>query len=253
MKDAIARFKPYLEQRYPDRSTSKHYMSDLAIFSRFVGDVSPKDITIKLIDRFVQDQSRQGLKATTINRRLSAISSLFEFLIDESEDDDWHNPVRWKRHGIRQGRHLPRDVSDETAGKLLDAIDDSRDRAIFTLMVKAGLRVDEVVQLQLSDLHPVDSTGLARLRVRGKGDKDRVVWLTPEVLDRVQNWLQARPQTLSTYLFLNQHGYPLSVAGVQFRLKQHCERAGVRLTCHQLRHTFARRLAEQGMPVHCAR
>lgn len=116
-------------------------------------------------------------------------------------------------------------------------------------MVRAGLRVDEVVKLQLSDLQPVDSTGLARLRVCGKGDKDRVVWLTPEACNQVQNWLQARPHVEGAYMFLDQHGRLLSVAGVQFRLKQHCERAGVHLTCHQLRHTFARRLAEQGMPI----
>jgi len=250
MHDAIARFKRYLEQRYPGRSTSKHYMSDLAIFSRFVGDVSPREVRPKLIDSFVQAQSQQGLKAATINRRLSAISSFFEFLIDEAEDDGWHNPIHRKRHGIRQGRHLPRDVSDETVSKLLAVVDHPRDRAIFMLMVKASLRVAEVVDLQLSDLQqPDETTGLARLRVRGKGDKDRVVWLTPEVLNQVHNWLQTRPQTDSHHVFLNQHGRPLSTSGVQFRLKQYCERAGVNLTCHQLRHTFARRLVEHGMPV----
>ncbi len=50
MKDAIARFKRYLEQRYPGRSTSKHYKSDLAVFSRFVGDVFPREVTPKFID-----------------------------------------------------------------------------------------------------------------------------------------------------------------------------------------------------------
>jgi site-specific recombinase XerD len=73
--------------------------------------------------------------------------------------------------------------------------------------------------------------------------------LTAETLRPVQAWLQERPQTPETVLFLNQHGRPLSVAGVQFRLKQYCDQAGVHLTCHQLRHTFARRLAEQSMPI----
>ena len=91
MKDAINRFKQYVEQRYPDRSTSKHYMSDLAIFHQNVGNVHPKTITAGMISDFVEAQSNQGLKGSTINRRLSALSSFFEFLIFESEDDDWSN------------------------------------------------------------------------------------------------------------------------------------------------------------------
>lgn len=250
MREAIARFKRYLTRRYPDRSTTKHYMSDLAIFSQFVGDKSRRDITPKLIDNFVQAQSQQGLKAATINRRLSAISSLFEFLISEAEDDGWHNPVYWKRHSIRPGRHLPRDISDDLADRLLAVIDDARDQAIFSLMLGAGLRVGEVIDLQLRDLHPTEArTTLTSLRVHGKGRKERVVWLTWQVMQQVQNWLQVRPQTDSPYLFLNQRGRPLSVAGVQFRLKGYCQQAQVNLTCHQLRHTFARRLVEHNMPI----
>jgi len=83
MQDAIADFRRYLDRRYPGRSTRKHYISDLTIFQRFVGDVSPQAVTARTIDQFVQRQSDQGLKATTINRRLSAIASLFEFLIGQ--------------------------------------------------------------------------------------------------------------------------------------------------------------------------
>lgn len=241
MKDAIAKFKCYLTRRYPDRSTTKHYMSDLTIFSQFVGDKKPKDINPKLIDEFVQAQSQQGLKAATINRRLSAISSLFEFLISETEDDNWSNPVYWKRHSIRPGRHLPRDINDDLADRLLAVIDDARDKAIFSLMLAAGLRVGEVIALQLNDLHPMEAlTALTRLRVCGKGQKERVVWLTWQVMQQLQSWLQVRPQTDSLFLFLNQHGRPLSVAGVQFRLKQYCQQARADLTCHQLRHAYGR-------------
>lgn len=224
-------------------------MSDLTVFRRFVGDKPVQAITTRTIDDFVQWQSEQGLRASTINRRLSAISSLFEFLIGEAGDDVWRNPVRWKRHSIRPGRRLPRDVSDETVAQLFTVIDGCRDRAIFTLMVGAGLRVGEVVSLQLGDVQDTGAFTLTRLRVRGKGDKERTVWLTAEVMHHLQDWLEERPQAKSAHLFLNQHEQPMSVAGVQFRLKQHCERAGVTFSCHQLRHTFARRLAEHSMPI----
>lgn len=249
MEEAIIRFRSHLEIRYPERSTAKHYMSDLTIFCRFVGDRPPQAVTAKIIDDFVQWQSGQGLCAATINRRLAALSSCFEFLIGETEHDGWRNPVRWKRHSIRVGRHLPRDVSDETITQLFSVIDDRRDRAIFTLMIGAGLRVGEVVSLRLDNVLDTSAFELVRLRVCGKGDKERIVWLTPEVMHQLQAWLQERPSASSPQLFLNQHQQALSVAGVQFRLKQYCERAGVKCSCHQLRHTFARRLAEHSMPI----
>jgi len=240
MKTEIANFKPYLERHHPDRSTTKHYINDLNIFSDFVGERSSREISVKTMDAFVQAQSAQNLKPATINRRLSAISSFFEYLIAEAEDDTWRNPVRWKRHRIQPGHHLPRDVSDETADRLLAAIDDARDYAMFSLMLKAGLRVGEVVTLRLDALEPPDQNNLARLRVRGKGDKERTVWLTQETWLSVQAWRAIRPASQSQTLFLNQHARPLSVSGVQDRLKRYTRRIGVHLTCHQLRHTFGR-------------
>lgn len=249
MENEIAKFVSYLERRYPNRSTAKHYHSDLSIFCQVVGHISPTEITVKMVDQFVASQGQQGLKAATINRRLASLSSFFDFLIAEAADDQWQNPVRWKRHSIKQGRHLPRDVSDETVRRLFVVIDDQRDRAIFTLMVSAGLRVGEVVRLQLADLPTMETTIVNRLRVNGKGDKERVAWLTGEAMRPVQQWLKQRPASDTNHLFLNQHGQPLSVSGVQYRLKQYCQQAQVQVTCHQLRHTFARRLAERGMPI----
>ncbi|MEW5960790.1 MAG: tyrosine-type recombinase/integrase [Chloroflexota bacterium] len=126
---------------------------------------------------------------------------------------------------------------------------DERDRAIFTLMLKAGLRVGEVVGLQASDVEPPGPDNLARLRVCGKGRKERMTWLTQDTWLEVQRWLHVRPASGSPALFLNQHGQPLSVAGVQYCVRQWRQQAGLALTGHQLRHTFARRLAEQHMPL----
>ncbi len=249
MQAELERFERYLRNRHPGRSTAKHYMSDLAIFSRFVDDAAPAEVHATHIDGFVASQGGQGLQPATINRRLSAISSFYEFLIGEAEDEQLRNPVIWKRHSIRMGRHLPRDLTDSHITQLFAVIDQPRDRAMFELMLGAGLRVGEVVSAQLGDLHAPDSAGLVRLRVRGKGDQDRVVWFTAETARYVQNWLQERPPADHGHLFLNQRGAALTVSGVQYRLKQYCQQAGVQFTCHQLRHTYARRLVEHGMPI----
>ena len=128
MKTATKEFKKYLKRCYPERSTAKHYLSDLKIFHQFVGEKEPREITVKTIDAFIQAQQAEGLQASTINRRLSTLSSFFDFLSLEAEADDWLNPVRWKQHRVQQGRHLPRDVRDEKAEVLLAIIDDPRDR-----------------------------------------------------------------------------------------------------------------------------
>ena len=172
MQDSLSNFKRFLERRYPGRSTTKHYMSDLAIFSEYMDELSLREISAKKIDVFVQWQSDQGLKAATINRRLSAISSFFDYQISEAEDDGWQNPVYWKRHSVRQGHRLPRDVNDATVEQLFSVIDKSRDRAMFTLMVRAGLRGWRSSQLEIgrcSGKLQLDAHALASLWQRRKG------------------------------------------------------------------------------------
>jgi len=250
MNKAIERFECYLRRRYGDRSTPKHYLSDMRIFVRAIGDKPPNEVTVQDIDDFVDLQVAQGMSPATVNRCLATLRTFFEFLASEEPDRPWPNPVNWRRHGIQEGESLPRDLSDADVERLFAAIDDDRDRAMFGLMIGAGLRVGEVVAVQLQDLgSPSSSDQLTRLRVRGKGCKERIVWLTPRLYATVQTWLHERPDSHHPHLFLNQHGRPLSVSGVQYRLKQHTQRASIHATCHQLRHTFARRLVEQGMPI----
>lgn len=249
-KEAVNRFENYLHRRYGDRSTPKHYMSDLGIFLRHIGAKPLVQVTVQDIDGFVASGQEQGWRPTTVNRRLATVRSFFDFLASEEPERYLVNPVRWRRHKVKEGQTLPRDASDEEVRRLLTVIDDPRDAAIFGLMVGAGLRVGEVIDLRVAYLTaPPEVDGLARLRVLGKGRKERIVWVMPLTYGKVKDWLAVRPESQSDHLFLNQHRRPLSQAGVEHRLKQHCQRAGVQMSCHQLRHTFARRLAEQRMPV----
>ena len=118
MKADIERYIRYLERRHPNRSTKKHYASDLKIFVQFLENKPPREVTVQDIDAFIENQSQRQLKPATINRRLVAISGFFQFLIVEAEEDGWRNPVRWQRHRIRQGHHLPRDVNEDTVARL---------------------------------------------------------------------------------------------------------------------------------------
>ena len=250
MIKAKEQFSDYLKRRYGDRSTPKHYISDLNVFIRTIGQKKPTEVTSQDVDAFIDQQLDLGLKASTINRRLNAVRSLFEYLASVAGDEAGANPVNWRRHRLPEGNYLARDATDETVQKLFAVMQKKRDRAMFGLMVGAGLRVGEVAELKCSDLsQPAQVGESARLQLIGKGRKERVVWVTPRWYQEIVGWLEERETTSCKHLFLNQHGRALSVSGIQYCLKQYAHKAQISLSCHQLRHTFARRLATQKMPT----
>lgn len=250
MLKARNRFAQYLHRCYSDRSTPKHYLSDIDLFIRQVGEKSPQSVTTKDVDEYIDAQMEKQLKPATINRRVASLHTFFEYLASEEPDKAWSNPVNRRRHSLKEGQSLPRDASEAEVNALFAVIKDARDRAMLGLMVGAGLRVGEVVTLKCTQLEAPPTAGqMARLRVVGKGRKERIVWITPYWYESLCHWLAIRPLAPSNALFLNQHQRPLSVAGVQYRFKQYATQAGIQLTCHQLRHTFARRLAENRMPT----
>jgi len=249
MDGAIQEFKQYLKRRYPDRSTAKHYINDLQHFQKVI-DKPPRAVTHQDVDAFIDHQLAQGHKATTINRRLAALQHFFEFLADQADDDSWANPVSWHWHRAAEGKPLPRDVSDAHIAQLWEQIDHPRDRLMFDLMYALGLRVGEVAALNLSDFIPPGLPGdTARLRIHGKGHKERIVPLTADLVQEWEAWLVERPVVADEAVFITRRKSGISVRGIQDRLQHYCQLAGVTVSCHQLRHTFGRRMAEGKMPI----
>jgi site-specific recombinase XerD len=238
-QESIARFEQSLKRRFPDRRTAIDYVSDIG---QFAAQCSKpwREVTLLDIDAFV-DQQRAEHSQATVQRRVAALKSFFDFLAEDSGELSWPNPVRFKRHGGKLPQQLPRDLSDETVQRLWQAISDPRDRAWFVLMWRAGLRVGEVVALTVTDfLSPARGEQPARLRVVGKGRKERMVLLTAEAEAVVQAWLTVRPSSDQPYIFLNERGQPLQPNGVLWLLHRYGEQVGLEVTPHQLRHTFGR-------------
>jgi site-specific recombinase XerD len=247
--ESLHQFEQYLQRRFPERRTSKDYLSDLR---QFVAHCQKpwRDVSMHDIDTFVDQQRTKGLKPATVNRRVAALKTFFDFLAEETGDLSWPNPVRFKRHAGKRARHLPRDLRDEDLERVWAVIASARDRAWFVLMVRAGLRVGEVVDLKMEDLlSPPQGEQPARLRVRGKGRKERIVWLTGDAYAVLATWLAERPPTPEPLIFLNERGQPITANGIQWLLHRYGQRVGLALTPHQLRHTFARQVTEAGMPV----
>lgn len=250
MDASLFAFEQYLKRRFGHSTTPKHYLSDLHIFFGSIGQKPPESITAADVDMFVENQIALGLSPASINRHLSCLHTFFEYLASQQLEQAWPNPVIARRHRLKMGSHLPRDVHDADVERLLACITQPRDQAIFSLMLGAGLRVGEIATLHLDQLEPPPSPQqLAKLRVKGKGNKERMVWLPPTAWDKLLTWLVLRPPVDHDYLFLNQRGRPITISGIQYRLTQYSQTAEVTVSCHRLRHTFARRLAENGLPV----
>jgi site-specific recombinase XerD len=247
--DSLQQFEQYLRRRFPDRRTATDYVCDVHLF---IG-VCPKpwrEVTLHDIDQFVDQQREAKRKPATIKRRVAALKTYFDFLAEDSGELQRPNPVRFKRHAGKQPRHLPRELSDKMVERVWNTLTSLRDRAWFALMWRAGLRVGEVVHLRLTDLlAPPQAEQPGRLRVSGKGQKERVVLLTADAYAVLQAWVQTRPASEPPYVFLNERGRPLTANGIEWLLHRYGEQAGVPVTPHQLRHTYARQLTEAGMPL----
>jgi len=246
---SIQDFEKHVRRRFAGRRTAVDYTCDVRQFATFC-DKPWREVTMHDVDAFVDQQRQSGLSQATVNRRVAALKVFFDFLAEESKDLTWPNPVRFKRHAGKLGRRLPRDLSTETIERLWAVITSPRDRAWFALLLRAGLRVDEVVSLQLADvLKPPTDTQPAHLRVCGKGQKERIVLLTADAYAVLKAWLQIRPESTSSCVFLNARGQPLTANGIQWLLRGYGQKIGVKVTPHQVRHTFARQLTEAGMPI----
>ena len=236
-------------ERYLERHTAKDYVSDIRQFSSYC-QKEWREISMQDIDEFVDQQRAQGLKTATVNRRVAAMKTFFDYLAEESGELSWPNPVRYKRHAGKRARNLPRDLRDEELERVWAEIRLARDRAWFVLMVRGGLRVGEVVDLKLRDvLNQPQGEQPARLRVCGKGRKERIVLLSADAYAVLAAWLAERPVSGVENIFLNERGKVISVNGIEWLLHGYGKQAGVDLTPHQLRHTFARQVTEAGMPI----
>jgi site-specific recombinase XerD len=226
MEQIIEQFGRYIKNRYPNSTTAKNYVYDVQQFSQLIGK-PPRAVTRKDVERFVETQLGRGLAATTVNRRLVAVHEFFEYLAEENPEEEWPNPVNWRRHRVKLGKPLPRDMGEGEIERLFAQITHPRDKAMFRLMLDVGLRVGEVAALRTSDLTVDEDGSRGRLRVRGKGSKERFVWLMPETLQVVQTWLEQRPTVTAEEMFVTRRKKGFSVRGIQDRLKHYGDVAGI--------------------------
>lgn len=235
--DSIINYRRSLKRRNYSKYSVRNYMNTLKQFVIWL-DQPIEAVTHKKLLGFIDHLLARRLKPKTINCYLHSIRRFYDYLIDE-EQVVMDNPVKCG-DALRMSRPLPRYLRDEQVAALFAHIDDPRDYAIFRLMLRCGLRVEEVANLTLA---AVDLRRRQLFVYQGKGGKDRLVYLSNDAYQALVNYLRVRPFSRNKKLFLVNkgrfRGKPFNVRGIQHRMQYYAKKAGLKVSCHQLRHTMA--------------
>jgi integrase/recombinase XerC len=248
--DWIGKFIAHLEfERRLSPLTCKHYRRDLEALAAFCDEVHLQrwsDIDTEHVRGFAGKSYRRGLSARSIQRRLSAARTFFRYLLREKHVRN--NPVT-SVPAPKHKKRLPENLDADRMSRLLEipgegAIVD-RDRAILELLYSSGLRLAELIDLNMGDIVPGDAT----VHVTGKGNKDRIVPVGRKALLALERWYKSRPEWAAgdeTALFVSNRGHRLSARSVQARVSYWARRQGIdsNVYPHLFRHSFATHMLE---------
>ena len=250
METSVARFLEYLQaEKNASEHTVKNYSIDLRDFFRFMKDVRIENLDYLEIRRYLAHLSERGLTKSSISRKLACLRSFFKFSVRENLLPE--NPAS-SIATPKKERKLPLFLEEREVVNLLeapshDSRSEKRDKAILELLYSSGIRVSELVGLNIED---VDFFGEV-LRVRGKGRKERLVPAGSKALSAIRDYLTARGEEQATGrgpLFLNKGKTRLTDRSVRRLVIKYARRIALNknISPHVLRHTFATHLLDRG-------
>lgn len=232
------RYQRSLKRKNYSPYTIKNYMNRIDHFLLWLR-VPLEQTTRREIGAYVDRLLRKHLSSKTIICHLQTLHLFFDYLIEE-ENIVMENPIR--KISMRLPKPLPRCLKDSHTDRLFTIIKDARDKAMFMLMLRSGLRVEEVARLTMD---AIDYRRRQVIVMNGKGAKDRVVYLSDDARMALEAY-SARRSSKAKRVFLVQKGpltgEPISVRGIQKRIEFYARKSGLEVSCHRLRHTFATQL-----------
>jgi integrase/recombinase XerC len=246
----IDRFVRHLEyERRLSPQTCKNYRHDLQALAAWLdtsGVTAWTGVDSEHIRAFSASCFRKGLSAKSIQRRLSAARTFFRYLLREKVVR--HNPVT-SVTAPKSKKRLPGNLDADRMARLLEIPGDGpivdRDRAMLELLYSSGLRLAELVDLDLGDVDTSDAT----VRVTGKGNKDRIVPVGRQALKALRQWLLTRSDLAGVEekaLFVSNRARRISHRSVQARVKHWAKKQGIDANVypHLFRHSFATHVLE---------
>ena len=258
-----------LQSNNYSEETLYNYERDLRVFENFLNEINlpferANKKTILNYKAYLISQDRKTpktekgkkrLSSFSINRMLSALRSYLKFLIDM----DYKNPIAPTVIKLTKTiKKVPRVAEFDELIKLIESpikfeknkIMALRNRAMLETLFSTGVRISEILNIKLSD---IDKTG--KIFIRGKGKKERFVYLTPRAQKHIKNYMEVRGQTESPHLFIPYRGKNVKIKNkkispnyLEERVKRYRELLGLNipLSVHGIRHGFATYLAESG-------
>ena len=253
----IKGFKSFLQlEKGLSNNSIEAYLSDVNKFVQYQEvveiDIAPEKVTLNNLKDFIQWINEMGLSAKTQSRIISGLKAFYKYLI--LEDIIQHNPAELLE-SPRLGRKLPDIISIEEINQLIEAIDLSkpeatRNKAMLETLYSCGLRVSELINLQISNLYFNEGF----VKVTGKGNKERLVPIGSIAtkfikiyIENIRNHLTIDNE-FADILFLNRRGKRLSRVMVFIIIKDLAEKIGLKksISPHTFRHSFATHLVEGG-------
>lgn len=250
LQQPLDRFYEYLRsEKGLSLHTQRNYKQQLETMAQHLNHLGLKQwsqVDAAWVRQLASKGMRDGMKASSLATRLSSLRSFFDFLVLRGEMNA--NPAR----GVsapRKQRPLPKNLDVDEVGQLLEVNEDDplsvRDRAMMELMYGAGLRLAELVSINVRDIRL--SSG--ELRVVGKGDKERKVPFSGMAADWVSKWLKVRGDLADPSepaLFVSKLGGRISHRNVQKRMAEWGQKQSVasHISPHKLRHSFATHVLE---------
>ena len=236
------------------QNTLESYRRDLNKFVSFLRKqkvTEPAAITANLITGYLNTLKQAGNAPSTISRNVASIRSFFNFLVQDGVVEE--NPAQ-RLETPRLEKKLPRVLTAKEVDKLLcqPTVTESnglRDKAMLELLYASGIRVSELVLLNVTDFNPE----VGFLRCKGKGMKERIVPIGTVAIHSVQEYIHNHRYKLAKKndekaLFVNHHGRRLTRQGFWKILKKYAQKSKISgdITPHTLRHSFATHLLENG-------
>lgn len=242
-----------LLERGLSENTRESYLNDVAKLMRYINEnnLTIKDITLDTLHNFIAELHDLGISSRSQARIISGLKSFFRFLKLENHINT--NPTLLLE-SPRIGRKLPEVLSIEEIDNMISCIDLSsnegqRNRAIIETLYSCGLRVSELVNLEINKIFLEEEYVV----IKGKGNKERIVPISPVAIHEIKLYLDDRQHLdikpgEENILFLNRRGRRLTRVMIFYIIKQLAELAGIRkeISPHTLRHSFATHLLEGG-------